>query len=147
MRCPKCRDELKETKAGEHGFVILDECPSCEGAWFDKGELDTLDDSVHTNAEALSFRPAMRMGDVRYRCPKCDVDLEPLTPEEDEDLIVDHCPKCEGFWLDPGELEWIRQIALARDSKAQENMKHIRKPADWSWLKWAGHCLWGKRSD
>ena len=39
MRCPRCGERLKEkTSSG----VTLDECPSCHGLWFDKGELEEL---------------------------------------------------------------------------------------------------------
>ena len=39
MRCPRCGDHLVEKiSAG----VTLDECPSCQGTWFDKGELEEL---------------------------------------------------------------------------------------------------------
>jgi uncharacterized protein len=146
VKCPKCKDELVVKKEGGQGLVVLDVCPSCEGAWFDKGELDSLDDSVHTNVEELSFEPATRLGEIRYTCPRCDVDLEPLSPKEDEDLVVDHCPKCGGFWLDPGELDWIRRIALELDEREQADMKPISRPADWSWLKWAAYSLWGRRA-
>jgi len=35
-------------------------------------------------------------------CPKCDVALILL---EFNGVQVDYCPKCEGFWLDSGEIE------------------------------------------
>jgi len=39
MRCPRCGERLEEkTSSG----VTLDECPSCHGLWFDKGELEEL---------------------------------------------------------------------------------------------------------
>ncbi len=39
MRCPRCGEQLEEkTSSG----VTLDECPSCHGLWFDKGELEEL---------------------------------------------------------------------------------------------------------
>jgi Zn-finger nucleic acid-binding protein len=140
VKCPKCHDELRETSFGEYGFEILDVCPSCDGAWFDKGELDALDDSVLTNVEALSFRPA-KLGDVRYACPRCGGDLDPVSPEDDPHLVIDRCPACEGFWLDPGELEALREISLEKDDKRLDSMKHIQRPADWSWFRWMAYNL------
>jgi hypothetical protein len=39
MRCPRCGEHLVEK---EVSGVTLDECPSCQGLWLDKGELDAL---------------------------------------------------------------------------------------------------------
>jgi len=39
MRCPKCGTPLVSRR---HVEVTLDECPSCEGMWLDKGELEQL---------------------------------------------------------------------------------------------------------
>jgi len=39
MTCPRCGAELQERV--QHG-VRTDECPSCGGMWFDKGEFETL---------------------------------------------------------------------------------------------------------
>lgn len=37
-------------------------------------------------------------------CPKCDVALILL---EFSGVEVDYCPRCEGLWLDSGEIEYI----------------------------------------
>jgi Zn-finger nucleic acid-binding protein len=35
-------------------------------------------------------------------CPRCETTLD----ERDRDgILVDHCPRCRGVWLDRGELE------------------------------------------
>lgn len=39
MRCPKCGMELKEVN---FKGVKIDTCFSCEGAWFDAGEIDAM---------------------------------------------------------------------------------------------------------
>lgn len=39
MRCPKCGMELREIK---FKGVNIDKCFSCEGAWFDAGEIETM---------------------------------------------------------------------------------------------------------
>ena len=38
------------------------------------------------------------------RCPKCGVALD---SRRMHGVNVDHCPKCDGIWLDRGELEAI----------------------------------------
>jgi rubrerythrin len=39
MRCPKCGTQLKSV---EHHGVTVEECPSCQGLWLDRGELEAL---------------------------------------------------------------------------------------------------------
>jgi Zn-finger nucleic acid-binding protein len=39
MRCPKCGMELREIDYRE---INVDKCFSCDGAWFDAGEIDLL---------------------------------------------------------------------------------------------------------
>lgn len=40
MKCPKCGADLAET---ELHHVKVDKCPDCQGIWFDKGELEMLE--------------------------------------------------------------------------------------------------------
>ncbi len=39
MKCPKCGMQLEEISFGD---IRVDKCFSCEGIWFDKGELEGL---------------------------------------------------------------------------------------------------------
>lgn len=36
------------------------------------------------------------------RCPKCS---EPLEEVRFQEVMVDRCPRCQGIWLDHGELD------------------------------------------
>ncbi|NOZ21676.1 MAG: zf-TFIIB domain-containing protein [Planctomycetes bacterium] len=40
-------------------------------------------------------------------CPVCD---EPLQEVEYEGVKLDHCEKCDGFWLDAGEIQKVNAI-------------------------------------
>lgn len=140
MKCPNCSEDLKRTDFGEHGFVILDVCSRCNGTWFDKGELDRLDESIWVNVEGdLEFRHS-ETGRNASKCPACDASLEPLSPKDQPELIVDRCTGCEGFWLDSGELEKIQNIAEKMDQATLDKMTHFKKPADWSMLRWLVYC-------
>jgi rubrerythrin len=39
MRCPKCGTQLATI---QHHNVTVEECPSCQGLWLDRGELEIL---------------------------------------------------------------------------------------------------------
>lgn len=135
MQCPKCNVPLRQTDPGEHGFVVLDTCEKCKGSWFDAGELNRLDDSVWTNVEEHAYHEVE--GDHQsVACPKCDVPLTPLSPKDAEELIVDRCPSCDGFWLDAGELDRIADLASHIDAKLESEATVYRQPEDWSLLKW-----------
>jgi Zn-finger nucleic acid-binding protein len=43
-------------------------------------------------------------GDVTMQCPRCDGRLHMRTFDE---VSIDQCDKCQGIWLDSGELEQI----------------------------------------
>ncbi len=140
MKCPTCKTDLRQTDYGEYGSVILDICPACEGAWFDKGELDRLDKSVWTDVEHVALQPSA--GDDQPRnCPKCGTGLTTLSPPDVPEVAVDRCPTCEGFWLDAGELEKMQDEATRTDEKKLAHMRHYKKPDDWSHLRWAIYCF------
>ena len=138
MNCPICKNvDLKSSDFGEYGFIIVDICPNCQGAWFDKGEHGRLDESVWTDVEKVEFHK-VSPDHKNAKCPKCLVDFEHLSPNDaKEEFIVDRCPSCEGFWLDKGELDKMKEVADIVDSETKENMVILRRPDDWSWLRWA----------
>ncbi len=145
MDCPRCKTELRTTEPGEHGLVVLDVCPDCDGAWFDKGELDRLDESVWTNVETVERVLAVASRDP-MRCPRCRVEMVPVSPRDAPDLVVDRCPSCQGFWLDRGELDRAREVAGAADSRLSERVVYTQRPPGWSLLRWLAYCVRGAYS-
>ena len=140
MQCPVCRVDLKQSDLGQFGFVVLDVCPQCGGAWFDKGDLDRLDESIWVNVEEQAF-DAVEGDHKEAVCPKCRVSLRPVSPIDEKTLIVDRCPSCDGFWLDGGELAAVQNVADELRSELTENIEWIHQPLGWSSLRWAAHCF------
>ena len=137
MQCPRCNVGLESSEPGEHGFVIVDKCPSCKGTWFDKNELDRLDESVWLNAEQdIEFRVANETNSQELECPKCRTKMEPLSPKDATELVIDRCPDCLGFWLDKGELDKLRESIDETLSEEAEDRIRFAKPDDWSKLRW-----------
>lgn len=140
MQCPVCHVGLEPSDLGEYGFVVLDVCAKCRGAWFDKRELDRLDESVWVNVEEQAFREGE--GDrARISCPKCDVPLTSVSPPDEPELVVDRCTSCEGFWLDRGELEEVRKTAGDLHEQLAKTIRPRQKPLGMSSLAWAVHCF------
>ena len=140
MHCPRCDVELKKTDLGEYGFIVLDVCHECEGAWFDKGELDRLDDSVWTNVEEVDFEEVSD-SHKNLSCPKCQEDMVPLMPSDAREVVIDRCQNCNGFWLDKNELEQMRMVATKEDREVADTMVCTKRPPDVSWLKWTIQCF------
>ncbi len=42
----------------------------------------------------------------RNSCPRCHVQMK---ERREGTVVIDQCPKCEGVWLDKGELELLRK--------------------------------------
>ncbi len=126
MQCPKCNVDLEISDQSEYGFEIIDVCPECDGAWFDAGELNSLDDSVWINFEHIEFEKLNREHQ-NLQCPICDQNLETLSPKETKELIVDRCVSCKGFWLDKGELDLVRDVALELHIKLAEELHPLDK--------------------
>ncbi len=50
-RCPRCRGRIEPVRPpGDNTELILDKCPRGHGIWFDHGELETLFQSVLSDA-------------------------------------------------------------------------------------------------
>ena len=54
------------------------------------------------------FKKTKDHGEDIYLCPVCKVNMNKLQREE---IIIDKCPKCEGIWLDHGELDKLSELS------------------------------------
>jgi hypothetical protein len=86
-----------------------------EMAWFSKKE-----ECVHCrkNKTRRDFENMPTCADCRLKIlierePErfCPVDGAKMEKSVSGEIIIDRCPKCNGVWLDAGELETIKQIA------------------------------------
>lgn len=140
MKCPRCDVELKATEPGKPAFITLDICPDCNGAWFDKGELDRLDESVWVDAEQeIEMREAAG-NHAGLKCPSCAAMLQAISPVDADELIVDRCSGCAGLWLDDGELEKMRDVVDLKHAELRESAVRFKRPPDWSHLRWLVYC-------
>lgn len=108
MNCPRCRTEL-QTRTTDG--VEIDECPSCQGIWFDADELRRVKDEKDKDLNWMDFElwkhaDRFRLKTKPVKCPNCAHEL--VTIDYDETGVeIDHCTHCRGVWLDAGELEKI----------------------------------------
>lgn len=116
--CPNCSSALVPAAIGaEH----VDVCPSCWGVFFDRdeGRLFEKDEQRREVVAAARFAPGRcsRSGHPMSRaagaqCARCAADAArcPACAERFGLLairgnLIDVCERCEGIWLDAGELQ------------------------------------------
>ena len=117
MICPACKSG---TIVVERSRIELDYCPSCEGVWFDSGELELLLASLGTAGipEYVSgiFRNVeTRSGERKRKCPVCHRTMPKSHVGEQPRVLIDACRDGHGLWFDGGELDQVLK-QLARTS-------------------------------
>lgn len=109
--CPGCGDELHGSYAeANYGRVVLvDQCPSCGGVWFDRWELYFLKPGSLKELAGVDEKKFLAINPLLKgtgECPKCAEDLEPFNdPSLPADATIERCPSCSGLWLNRGGLE------------------------------------------
>lgn len=110
MKCPACARKLTEIRVGS---VALDVCQGgCGGVWFDAGELAHVNDQHRKSGHGLQVTrdETITVDDALPRhCPVCSrTKLVRRLFSLGTGVELDCCPKCQGVWLDFGELEIIQ---------------------------------------
>lgn len=113
MNCPVCKKEV--LIALEYEGVEVDYCPACRGVWLDSGEIELLFGDADAAIEFLTIgKPAaVPHGEKHRRCPECNKKMTKESTESEHPVTFDHCPRCDGMWLDAGELAVILKHADA----------------------------------
>jgi len=96
-------------------LVDVDQCPKCEGVWFDnfapelleilRAGHDRLPEQLQKSLEA--DHPTLESAEGhKYHCPRCGAELHTYWYGGDasRSFQVDGCSKGCGVWLDDGEL-------------------------------------------
>ena len=125
MDCPKCLGKLQkttiriaETNATEElrGAALsynleVDQCFVCNGVWFDKGELDKyLTEGITVvNSSSVGADLDTELDKKIANCPKCKIPMDKKEFSSKLKITMDVCPKCQGIWLDPTEIDRLEE--------------------------------------
>lgn len=122
MNCPACGHQLSAHQVGE---VTVDVCRGgCGGVWFDNYELQKVDESFEPADEGLlhvECDPAVAVDPTaRRQCPCCD-DTVMMRHHFSvrREIEVDRCPRCNGYFLDRGELAAIRGQFASEEARRE----------------------------
>ena len=141
-------DQLRCREGGPRGLeeveregVFIDVCPSCNGIWFDVGELETLIEnspvpvglSQEFDVLQKTIQSTPELGTLR-NCPHCNLVMGKKNYKRFSGVIIDVC-RFHGLFLDAQELEKIQLfIATGGAEKerrvAKEEERVTRKAAE-----------------
>ncbi len=106
-RCPRCKTL---TDLVRYEDVPIYHCGECGGHWLTRAKLDAI-----VARRELHMPPAVqtRMLEMaaesdsvqRLWCFTCGTAMERESFRQWREIQLDYCPKCQGLWLDRGELE------------------------------------------
>jgi Zn-finger nucleic acid-binding protein len=132
MICPNDNAEMHQVKIESHYGqpLFLDQCDICGGIWFDELELYKARQGEAEKIEVLNseilLTPALMENKI-HLCPKDQAKLFRFTDKYfPAGIIVERCPKCDGFWLNRGEFtkyQKARQELLRPKEKSPEDKK------------------------
>jgi Zn-finger nucleic acid-binding protein len=108
--CPGCANTLEEAWAeANYGRVLLlDQCASCGGVWFDRWELYFAKAASIKSLNTVDMKAFLGSVPLRIgsnECPRCLILLVPFTdPSLPVDATIKRCPQCSGVWLNRRDL-------------------------------------------
>lgn len=130
MKCPACGNQMTEITVES---IKVDVCMhGCGGIWFDRFELQRMDEGHESAGEMLldiEVNEATRVDpSARRKCPKCrDMIMMRHFFSMKREIEVDECPGCTGFWVDRGELWKIREQFTTEADRDQATEDYFTK--------------------
>jgi len=110
MKCSNCQSELEQI---DFRGITVNECPGCQGRWFDRGELQKAKDNTDEDLCWLDFDPFVKkeghfnvVSEEGEACPKCSQKMTALS-YANSGVVIDKCEQCRGVWLQGGEFKKI----------------------------------------
>jgi Zn-finger nucleic acid-binding protein len=112
MNCPRCDKVLTEVQTEEG--VRAEQCPKCQGHWIDGADLRVLESTVDPRLIEWRRLPSKELQVRELACPRCRprAILKKVRSERDRHVLLDICDRCQGVWLDGGELAAIQQMGF-----------------------------------
>ncbi len=113
MKCPECKVSLFHS---HHGSLEIDVCKSCDGIWFDRGELESYsmnanDARVPTEAGAHLFSPESEVFRICLKCLSGTLAMGAIGQ-----LDAGRCRQCQGVWLNPTPADSDQKAGEVRES-------------------------------
>lgn len=120
LTCPSCGNALTEQKAvGVKAHVCMG---GCGGLWLAIGDVRKITERLPGQGQPLLFierADGVRLfRDPEHPCPHCKTTLlYRHCFSRKQDMEIDQCSKCGGYWVDPGKLALLGDAGLDADQK------------------------------
>jgi Zn-finger nucleic acid-binding protein len=100
-------------KANPGTLIQLDQCGQCGGIWCDKWELFPIDPDEAERLDSVDEKLLTAPGELATKtvyCPRCTGKLQSCSdPMLPKDLQLKRCWRCDGIWLNRGELKRFKK--------------------------------------
>jgi Zn-finger nucleic acid-binding protein len=132
MFCPNEKVRMHHVAVPSHygQEIILDQCESCGGIWFDAYELFKVKQDEASEIEKLDSDILRAPSDIDNPTLLCPRDQTALLQYDDPNfpsgIILTRCPKCQGFWLNRGiftKYQEVRQNLKRPKAKTLEDQR------------------------
>ena len=126
IKCPSCGSTMQKETSPD---VTIDKCPDCEGVFLERGELNALATGMSGDIEYCSIDFDFHKDKFPTRsCPKCpDQEMSKINLLKLSDIIFDHCPRCNGFFLDKAEVNGMNaELKASTSNKSAEEFRGTR---------------------
>lgn len=111
MNCPRCDKVMTPVRPDD---VEVQQCPQCEGHWLEGADLRHLEATVNVRLFEWRTLPPEDVQTRELPCPRCKPrePMKKVRSERDRHVLLDVCGRCQGVWLDKGELRAIQEMGL-----------------------------------
>ncbi len=117
MHCPKCGNFMR---AVAYQGITVDRCSKCNGLWFDKNELEQLEELK--GSEVIDLGPSELAAELdkklMVKCPRCDAPMERKHVPKQQHIVYDECIKGHGVYFDAGEFRDLKQFTVGEFFKS-----------------------------
>ena len=129
----KCPNDEKTLETRQIHSVEVEECPQCQGLWFQKGELQKAKDVAQPELSWLDFElwsdpESFSTEWSSRRCPHCDRKMATIAYGT-TGVAVEYCLDRHGIWLDKGEFQAIL-TALETEVQSKSTSDYVRASLD-----------------
>jgi PAT family beta-lactamase induction signal transducer AmpG len=112
MRCPKCRSDMEQI---EYEGTEVDRCTTCNGIWFDAGEIEQLrSKQAAASIDTGDSKTGKQSNTIdRYRCPRCSGAMVKMVDATQPHIWYETCSSCHGSFFDAGEFRDLSERSIA----------------------------------
>ena len=128
--CPRDQVALQLRPDSQHQ---LEECPECTGVWIPGARIDEL----LGKGQVLQLRSLCSVIRSDLQCP---MGCGTIHQGKVGPVVIELCQQCSGLWLDPGELEALRQRRTVTPYQTPEK-DEVLHPQESIGDEWLIPCL------